>query len=188
MMRFDAVILRRMLLASVLTSGVFAACSKETKTDTESEPVAESAAEEATAAPESEPEKAAEPEAAADDKGAGGAAATASAAAAQSSSAEKSEKEAAKPPSAGGTPKPPPAKEEPKGYTGDKPCRSKDFKFSSVRNACNKGGVDQAKSLMKGMVKRAKDDGKSIKCSSCHDSTKTYTLKPNAVEDMRALQ
>jgi hypothetical protein len=37
-------------------------------------------------------------------------------------------------------------------------------------------------------VKRAKDDGKEMKCSSCHDDTKTYTLKPNAVDDMRALQ
>lgn len=185
MMQFDAVTLRWMLLASVLASGAFAACSKEEKADTATETVAQSAAQEATAAPDTEPQKAAEPEQPADEKGAAGGAAGASAAAAEPSSLGK---ETAKPPSAGGTPQPPPAKEAPKGYTGDKPCLAKTFKFASVRNACNKGGVDQAKSLMKGIVKRAKDDGKSIKCASCHDNTKTYTLKPNAVEDMRALQ
>jgi hypothetical protein len=89
---------------------------------------------------------------------------------------------------------PPPASpapaepEKPAGYTGPDPCRATSFKFAAVRKACNEGGVKKAKSLMKGIVKRAKDDGKEVKCSSCHDDTKTYTQKPNAVEDMRALQ
>jgi hypothetical protein len=85
-------------------------------------------------------------------------------------------------------PAPAPAPEAPKGYTGPDPCRTTNFKFASTRRACEQGGVKQAKAQMKAMVKRAKDDGKEMKCSSCHDDTKIYTLKPNAVEDMRALQ
>lgn len=101
---------------------------------------------------------------------------------------------------AGGASKPAPKKappptspapaepKEPAGYSGPDPCRATSFEFGSVRNACNKGGMAEAKRVMKGMVKRAKDQGKDLKCSSCHDNTKTYTKKPNAVEDMRALQ
>lgn len=72
-------------------------------------------------------------------------------------------------------------------YTGDQPCRAKSFQFSSVKTACQKGGVPRAKELMKSMVKKAKDRGENVKCSSCHTNQKTYENKPNAVADLRKL-
>jgi len=84
----------------------------------------------------------------------------------------------------GETQKAPPKSE---GYTGPNPCRSKKFSFSSVKNACNKGGVAQAKELMKGFTKKGKAQGKNWKCSTCHDSTKTYTNKPNAVKELKSI-
>ena len=72
-------------------------------------------------------------------------------------------------------------------FTGT-PCRQKAFKFSAVRSACQKGGVKQAKSLMKYWTKKAKEKtGKRYKCSACHSSTKTYVNKPNAASDLNAM-
>ncbi len=71
--------------------------------------------------------------------------------------------------------------------TGDKPCRADSFEFPEVEAACNEGGVKAAKSLMKDLVKKGKAAGQSLKCSSCHDNTKDYTLADNAVSDLRAL-
>lgn len=92
----------------------------------------------------------------------------------------------AKPPSKA-NPSPKPDREEPPPYTGENPCRATSFKFSSVKAACRKGGVPQAKALMKSMVKKAKARGESVKCSSCHTNQKTYENKSNAVADLRAM-
>lgn len=88
------------------------------------------------------------------------------------------------------TPKEPakePEKKAEEVYTGDKPCRSKNFQFASVKAACQKGGVPRAKAVMKSVVDKAKARGEDVKCTSCHTEQKTYANKPNAVADYRAL-
>jgi hypothetical protein len=169
------------LLVTVVSAGVLPfACSKEVPTP---EPAPSVAAE---AVVSQEPAQA-EPSSGTAPEPAPSAVASAEASAAAAAGSATSGSGAKAPPAgkAPASPTPPP----PAGYTGPDPCRATTFKFASVRNACNQGGVKQAKSLMKGMVKRAKENGKEdMKCSSCHDNTKTYTLKDNAVADMRALQ
>jgi hypothetical protein len=96
--------------------------------------------------------------------------------------AEASETATAKPntPTAASTPTPTPAK-----YSGDKPCLQKTFKFSSVRQACERGGIPEAKALMQAAVKKAKAKGETIKCKSCHSDLKTYEQKDNAALDLK---
>lgn len=77
------------------------------------------------------------------------------------------------------SPKEPPAIE--------KPCLAKSFKFAAVRSACEKGGVPQAKSLMKAWTNKGKEKGETVKCATCHDNQKTYTNKPTADADLRKL-
>ncbi len=79
------------------------------------------------------------------------------------------------------------AEESADSASADKPCQATNFEFEEVKAACDEGGVKAAKSLMKDYVKRAKEAGNRVKCSSCHDNTKTYTLADNAVEDLRAI-
>jgi hypothetical protein len=69
----------------------------------------------------------------------------------------------------------------------DKPCLGKSFEFGAVKAACEKGGVPQAKSLMKSWVKKAKDKGEEYKCTTCHDNQRTYSNKSNAAADLRKL-
>ena len=38
---------------------------------------------------------------------------------------------------------------------------------------------------MKGAVKKAKADGKDVKCTSCHEDMKNFKLKDNAVNDLK---
>jgi cytochrome c len=80
-----------------------------------------------------------------------------------------------------------PEQSEPAGSGADKPCLAETFQFDEVRAACDAGGARAAKKLMNQIVKRAKEAGNRLKCSSCHDNTKTYTLSDNAVDDLRAL-
>lgn len=70
---------------------------------------------------------------------------------------------------------------------GSEPCRASSFEFAEVEAACAEGGTKAAKELMKDYVKQAKAEGQKLKCSSCHDNTKNYTLAENAVADLRAL-
>lgn len=180
-------------LVLVVSSAAPFACSRSAEPDTRAEP---------SAVVSAEPEPSGEALVGDDSAASAGAAAVASAEATASAGADPAaaptttSAPGAEAPKAPATPKPAPppaerpqpAPEPPKGYTGPDPCLTTNFKFASVRNACAQGGVKQAKAQMKAMVKRAKDDGKDLKCTSCHENTKTYPLKPNAVEDMRALQ
>lgn len=166
------------------------ACNKESAKETEAEPSATSGEAENEQKAEASSEPAGDaPSAVAEDGSPAGSATAAGATGSASAAADAPTPPGPKAPTpAKPAPAPAPAPEEPKGYTGPDPCRTTNFKFASTRRACEQGGVKQAKAQMKAMVKRAKDDGKEMKCSSCHDDTKIYTLKPNAVEDMRALQ
>ena len=72
-------------------------------------------------------------------------------------------------------------------YRGDDPCKTEKFRFSAVRAACERGGRPAAKDLMKTLVKKAKERGEEVKCTSCHKDTKAFVLKDNAVDDLKAL-
>jgi hypothetical protein len=65
-------------------------------------------------------------------------------------------------------------------------CTTKKFNYPSVEKACHDGGRKAAKDLMKAAVKKARDGGKpDIKCTSCHEDTKDFKLKDNAVADLK---
>ena len=66
------------------------------------------------------------------------------------------------------------------------PCQTKKFHYPKVEAACKEGGRKAAKKVMMGVVKKAKDAGeKDTKCTSCHEDTKSYKLKSNAVDDLK---
>lgn len=66
-----------------------------------------------------------------------------------------------------------------------KPCSGK-AKMAQVKKACEKGGIPEAKKLMKGWTKKMKADDGKTNCKSCHTELKTYENKPNAVKDLKA--
>ena len=68
---------------------------------------------------------------------------------------------------------------------GDEACTTKKFHYPAVEKACKDGGRKAAKEVMKGAVKKAKAAGKDVKCTSCHEDTKDFKLKDNAVEDLK---
>jgi len=68
---------------------------------------------------------------------------------------------------------------------GDGACAATKFNFPAVEKACKEGGRKAAKDLMKAAVKKAKADGKDVKCTSCHQDMKGYKLKDNAVADLK---
>ena len=68
---------------------------------------------------------------------------------------------------------------------GDDACTTKKFHYPAVEKACKDGGRKAAKELMKGAVKKAKAAGKDVKCTSCHEDTKEFKLKDNAVDDLK---
>lgn len=70
-------------------------------------------------------------------------------------------------------------------HAGDDACTTKKFHFKKVEEACKEGGRKAAKKLMKSVVKKARGEGTKLKCKSCHESTKTFELKDNAVEDLK---
>ena len=65
------------------------------------------------------------------------------------------------------------------------PCTTKKFNFKDVEKACKAGGRKAAKKFMKDIVKKAKAAGEKIKCTSCHNDTKSYANTPTAVADFR---
>jgi hypothetical protein len=54
-----------------------------------------------------------------------------------------------------------------------------------VASACKSGGRKSAKAVMKGAVSKAKAAGTDLKCTSCHEDTKDFHLKSNAVGDLK---
>lgn len=66
-------------------------------------------------------------------------------------------------------------------------CTAKKFHYPAVEKACKDGGRKAAKEIMKAAVKKAKAAGKDVKCTSCHEDTKAYVLKDNAVDDLKPL-
>jgi len=70
-------------------------------------------------------------------------------------------------------------------HAGDEACTTTKFNYPAVKKACQDGGRKAAKELMKGAVKKAKAAGKDVKCTSCHEDTKNFKLKSNAVDDLK---
>jgi hypothetical protein len=64
-------------------------------------------------------------------------------------------------------------------------CTTKKFHYPAVEKACKDGGRKAVKEVMKGAVKKAKAAGKDVKCTSCHEDTKDFKLKDNAVDDLK---
>jgi hypothetical protein len=64
-----------------------------------------------------------------------------------------------------------------------RPCLATKFEFPNVEKACHDGGQKAATTLMKAVVKRAKDAGSDVNCKTCHTDTRAWGLTPNAVTD-----
>ena len=64
------------------------------------------------------------------------------------------------------------------------PCVRKEFKTELVKNACAKGGQDEAKKVMKKFLAEAKKkDAKIANCKSCHEKLQpNYELKKTGLE------
>ena len=54
--------------------------------------------------------------------------------------------------------------------------------------ACATGGREAATTLMKAMVKQAKDKGEKFNCDSCHKDRDTFELTKNAKADYKKLE
>lgn len=67
-------------------------------------------------------------------------------------------------------------------------CARKEFKTEMVKQACAKGGQQEAKKVMKKFLSKAKADNPEIKnCKSCHTSLKPdYKLAPKGFEMFKA--
>jgi hypothetical protein len=63
-------------------------------------------------------------------------------------------------------------------------CVRKEFKTTLVKDACTKGGQDEAKKVMKKFLATAKSKNPSVKdCKSCHTSLNPdFQLTPDALE------
>ena len=74
------------------------------------------------------------------------------------------------------------------------PGSARSFVFAEVQAVFDASGEEGVKDWMRAMVKRSKKAGRKIpstgkkpKCGSCHESLKSYSLSPGAVEDLRGL-
>lgn len=70
-------------------------------------------------------------------------------------------------------------------HAADEACTTTKFHYPAVEKACKDGGRKAAKEVMKGAVKKAKAAGNDVKCTSCHEDTKDFKLKDNAVKDLK---
>lgn len=58
---------------------------------------------------------------------------------------------------------------------------------SPTAKACATGGRAEAKKVMKGLVKDAKEKGGKFTCDGCHKDMDNYELAPNARNDFKKL-
>ena len=62
---------------------------------------------------------------------------------------------------------------------------------NAVVDACKKGGIKEAKKVMKAMVATAKKNGKKMECDTCHKNEDDWKLTADAekkFEDLLAAQ
>ena len=72
----------------------------------------------------------------------------------------------------------------PQNAQGGAPCVRQEFKTTLTKEACTKGGQDEAKKVMKKFLSTAKAKNPEVKdCKSCHTSlSPDYKNTPNALE------
>ena len=70
-------------------------------------------------------------------------------------------------------------------YTGPNPCRTTRFSVPRVQEACAANGRSGAKGVMKDAISKALAAGASLKCGDCHAEQKDYTLKKDAVAQLK---
>jgi len=70
-------------------------------------------------------------------------------------------------------------------YTGPNPCKTTHFSVPRVEAACANNGRLGAKTVMKEAVGKALAAGASLKCADCHADTTNYTLKKDAVAQLK---
>lgn len=59
---------------------------------------------------------------------------------------------------------------------------------SPTAKACAKGGIKEAKKVMKQMVADAKANGQKFTCEQCHKDLDNYELTKNGKEDFKKLE
>ena len=61
-----------------------------------------------------------------------------------------------------------------------KPCQHAKLESKMLKDACKKGGQDEAKKVMKAFLKEAKKKKASMTCNTCHSKVGgAYPLKPD---------
>lgn len=70
-------------------------------------------------------------------------------------------------------------------YTGPNPCTTAHFKVPRVEEACANGGRSAAKGVMKDAIGKALASGASLKCATCHADLQNFTLKKDAVAELK---
>jgi hypothetical protein len=70
-------------------------------------------------------------------------------------------------------------------YSGSDPCRAASFSVPRVREACSNGGRPAAKRVMKDAIGKATATGQMLKCGDCHANQRDYSLRSNAVRDLK---
>jgi hypothetical protein len=70
-------------------------------------------------------------------------------------------------------------------YTGPNPCKTTHFSVPRVKEACENGGRTAAKGVMKDAIGKALAAGASLKCGDCHAEQTNYTLKKDAVAQLK---
>ena len=70
-------------------------------------------------------------------------------------------------------------------YTGPNPCKTTHFSVPRVQEACENGGRTAAKGVMKDAIGKALAAGASLKCGDCHAEQTNYTLKKDAVAQLK---
>jgi hypothetical protein len=70
-------------------------------------------------------------------------------------------------------------------YKGSDPCRAASFSVARVREACDSGGRAAAKRVMKDAIGKATATGQTLKCSNCHANQRDFTLKADAVAELK---
>jgi hypothetical protein len=69
----------------------------------------------------------------------------------------------------------------------DKPCVIATKGDSPVAQACAKGGLIDAKRVMRDLVKQGKKAGQKYECDDCHKNDTGYDLTPQARDKFKSL-
>jgi len=70
-------------------------------------------------------------------------------------------------------------------YSGPNPCRTTHFSVPRVQEACAANGRAGAKGVMKDAIGKALAAGASLKCGDCHAEQTNYSLKKDAVAQLK---